>query len=109
MAATLPAFTAATFDAAVLKSDIPVLVDFGAAWCSACRALAPLLDDLAAEYAGRVQLGAVDTDAERALASEYKISALPTLIVFKGGLVHDRCVGVVGRAKLRSMLDSALS
>lgn len=109
MAAKLPAITAAIFNAAVLKSDIPVLVDFGAAWCSACRTIAPTLTELATEYAGRAQLGAVDASTEQDLLAKYDVSALPTIIVFKGGSVHSRCVGVVSRTKLRGMLDSALA
>jgi len=109
MPEALPPFTSDTFEDEVLKSEIPVLVDFGATWCGACRALAPTLTELAKEYEGRVKFGAVDADADSGLLSKYGVSALPTVVIFVGGKEHSRSVGVVSRTKLRSMLDSALS
>jgi thioredoxin 1 len=82
-------FTVANFEAEVLKSDKPVLVDFWAEWCPPCRALGPTIDKLADQYLGKVKIGKVDTDSNQDLAARYGIANIPTILLFKGGeVVH---------------------
>ncbi|MEM6551977.1 MAG: thioredoxin [Planctomycetota bacterium] len=87
-------FTDANFQSEVLESDTPVVVDFWAEWCMPCRMLAPTIDELADDYAGKVKVGKVDTDANREVASQMSISAIPTVMVFKGGEMVKQFVGV---------------
>lgn len=87
----------ADFDAAVLQSDTPVLVDFWAEWCGPCKMLSPLLDEIADEQADRVKIVKVNVDEEQALAQEYGIIHIPTLIVFKGGEKKDEMVGLASK------------
>ena len=95
------------FEAEVLKSPQPVLVDFWAEWCMPCRMLAPTIDQLAEDYGGRVKVGKVDTDANRDVTLKYQINAIPTVIVFKGGEVVKKFVGMTNKAQLAAALDEA--
>ena len=95
------------FESEVLKSDQPVLVDFWAEWCMPCRMLAPTIDKLANDYAGRVKVGKLDTDANRDVAMKYGINAIPTVILFKGGQVAQKFVGMTNKAALAQALDEA--
>jgi len=93
-------FTDANFDAEVLKSGTPVLVDFWAEWCMPCRMLTPTIEAVAGEFNGKFKVGKVDTDANRNVAVKYGISAIPTLILFKGGQVAKKFVGLTSKDDL---------
>ena len=100
--------TDANFEGAVLQSDIPVLIDFWAAWCGPCRMIAPTVEQIANDYEGRAVVGKVDVDSNRDTALKYDIRAIPTLLVFKNGEVADRIVGNVHKADIISKLDAVV-
>jgi len=102
-------FSDASFGGDVLKSDIPVLVDFWATWCGPCRAIAPIVDQIATEYAGRLKVGKVDVDSNGDIATRYGITGIPTLLLFKEGRVVDSRVGAVGKSELLKMLEPHVS
>ena len=102
-------FTDQNFEQEVLKSPEPVLVDFWAEWCMPCRLLAPTIDKLAKEYAGKVKVGKVDTDSNRDVSIKYGISAIPTVILFKDGQVAQKFVGLRQERDFRDALDSHTS
>ena len=99
--------TDTSFDSEVLKSNVPVLVDFWAPWCGPCRMLAPLVEQLADEYAGAVKVTKINIDDSPGAAQNYGISSIPTLMIFKGGEVVDRFVGVQPKHRLQEALDAA--
>jgi thioredoxin 1 len=101
-------FTDAQFDADVLKSDAPVLVDFWATWCAPCKAIAPVLDQLAEEYDGKVKIGKVNVDENPATPGQYGVRGIPTMILFKDGQVIDQLVGAVPKNQIEALLDKAL-
>jgi thioredoxin 1 len=107
--AVLTDVTDATFARDVLASDVPVLVDFWAQWCPPCHRLAPVLADLAAEYAGRARIVKVDADTNPGVVREYGVMAMPTLTVFRGGRIVSQVVGAQPKARLRGQLDAALA
>ena len=92
------------FETEVLKSDVPVLVDFWAEWCGPCRMLAPIVAEIAEEYAGKIKVGKVNVDEQPVLADMYKISAIPAILLFKNGAVAGRSVGYRPKADLTAML-----
>jgi thioredoxin 1 len=96
------------FQSEVLASDTPVLVDFWAAWCGPCRAIAPAVEQLAKEYKGKVKVGKLDVDAHQNVPEKYGIMSIPTLILFKNGQIADRLVGSVPKSKLDEMVKKAL-
>jgi thioredoxin 1 len=102
------AFTDANFDQEVLQSDIPVLVDFWATWCAPCKAIAPLVDTVADEYAGKIKVGKVNVDENQATPGKFGVRGIPTLILFKGGAVVDQIVGAVPKSQLDALLAKAL-
>ena len=97
-----------TFGEQVLEADVPVLVDFWAEWCMPCKMLAPTIDELAGEYAGRIKVGKVDTDASRESAMKFGINAIPTVILFKGGQVARKFVGLQSKQDLKGAIDEVL-
>ena len=97
-----------SFESEVIQSLIPVLVDFSAEWCGPCKMLAPVIDEIADEYAGRVKVGKVDIDQNRDKAGEYGIQGVPTLIVFQNGQPVKKFVGLVAKEKISEALDEIL-
>src|SRR5437588_8340056 len=99
--------TDANFDESVLKSDLPVLIDFWAAWCGPCKMIAPLIDELATDYTGKATVGKVNIDDEMELAQQFGVSSIPTLIVLKNGKEVNRFVGVTAKGQLAKAIDQA--
>ncbi len=102
------AVTSSEFDQQVLKSETPVIVDFWAVWCGPCRMIAPHLDALATEYAGKVKVVKVNIDDEREVTERYGVQSIPTLFFFKDGKVVDQVVGAVPKNVIASKLDALL-
>ena len=100
--------TDATFDADVLESETPVLVDFWAPWCGPCRMVAPIVEELAGEYEGRVKFLKLNTDENPKVASKFGIRSIPTLLVFKGGVIAGQIVGFRPKSDLAKRLDAVL-
>jgi thioredoxin 1 len=101
-------FTDQNFDADVLNSDVPVLVDFWAEWCGPCRMMTPTVDAVANDYAGRVKVGKLNVDENGGTAMRYNIRGIPTLLLFKGGRIVEQKVGAVGKTEVQKMIDAHL-
>lgn len=101
--------TQSTFEAEILKADVPVLADFWAEWCGPCHMIAPIVADLAQEYAGRVKVTKVDVDENPQLAMDYGIMSIPTLGLFWNGKLVDRFIGYMSAGQLKQRLDTALA
>ena len=103
------AVTSATWDQEVLKSSTLVLVDFWAVWCGPCRMVAPIVDEISKEYAGKLKVLKLNTDENADVAARYKIMGIPTLMFFKNGERVDQVVGAVPKAQLKTKVDSLLA
>jgi len=102
------AVTSGEFDAKVLQSDVPVLVDFWAEWCGPCKAIGPSVEQLAGEYEGKAKVFKVDVDTNGDVAERYGIMSIPALLVFKGGKVVDQMVGAAPKQQIAQLLDRAI-
>lgn len=100
--------TDSNFESEVIKSNIPVLIDFWATWCGPCKAIAPIVEDLAKEYDGKFKIGKVDVDDNQQTAIKYGIRSIPTLLIMKNGKVNDTIVGAVPKAQIVQKLNAAL-
>ena len=101
-------FTDANFKKEVLESDLPVLVDFWASWCGPCKIIAPLIDELAKEYAGKMKIGKVDVDTNSKVATQFGVMSIPTVIFFKKGKVMSQLVGAVNKLDLKHKIEENL-
>ena len=108
MAETIMQVTDSTFEAEVLKSDIPVLVDFWAEWCGPCRMVAPVVEEVAKQYEGKVKVAKVDVDQNQRIATQFQIRSIPSLYIFKNGKVAGQIVGAVPKQQITSALDKIL-
>ncbi len=108
MAGNVNEFTDANFEAEVLKSSEPVLVDFWAPWCGPCRMIAPSIEALSTEYAGKVKIGKLNTDENEKVSAQFGIRSIPTLLIFKNGEVVNQLVGALPKEKIAEQLNRAL-
>ena len=108
MSDTIVHTTDSSFESDVLQSDVPALVDFWAAWCGPSKMIAPLLDELSTEYAGRVKVCKVDVDSNPETAAKFNVRGIPTLLVFKNGSVEATKVGALSKAQLVEFVESIM-
>ena len=109
MGANTVEITDTNFENEVEKSEVPVLIDFWAAWCGPCRALAPTVDQIAEEYKGQVKVGKLDVDANSGLSARFQIRGIPTLLLFKDGQVKEQLVGAVPKDTIVGAISKHLS
>lgn len=100
--------TDSNFEAEVIGSDTPVLIDFWAEWCGPCKMIAPIVEEIAGEYEGKLKVGKLDVDSNQQVAMRFGIRGIPTLLIFKGGQVVDQIVGAVPKPQLSARLEKVL-
>lgn len=108
MAENLIEFTDDNFDTEVLKSNLPVLVDFWAEWCGPCKMITPIIEEISSDYAGKIKVGKVNVDFNNQVAMQYGIRGIPALLVFKGGSVANQIVGAVPKNNITQILDEVI-
>ena len=101
-------YTTDDFKSEVVESDAPVLVDFWAEWCGPCKVIAPVVEELATDYKGKIKFGKVNVDDNNMVASEYGVRSIPTLLIFKNGSVVNQIVGAVPKEKITDILDTVI-
>ncbi len=109
MSKNINTLTDATFESDVLNSNIPVLVDFWAEWCMPCRFVAPVIEQVADEYTGKIKVGKLDVDQNPRIAGQFGINSIPSILLYKNGQVVDGVIGAVPKEQLVNMLDKHLS
>lgn len=102
-------FTDDNFDADVIKSDVPVLVDFWAPWCGPCKQIAPVIEDIAGEYDGKIKVGKMNTDENQQVPATYGVMSIPTLLIFKSGEVSERIVGAQSKQAITEKINAVLA
>tara|TARA_B100000902_G_scaffold8908_1_gene11169 strand:- start:305 stop:631 length:327 start_codon:yes stop_codon:yes gene_type:complete len=108
MADNVKEYSTTDFKSEVVESDTPVLVDFWAEWCGPCKVIAPVVEELANDYEGKIKFGKVNVDDHNMIASEYGVRSIPTLLVFKNGSVVNQIVGAVPKEKITTILDKVI-
>ena len=108
MSENLHEFTDQSFDAEVIQTDVPVLIDFWAAWCGPCKAIAPIIEEIAEDYDGKVKVGKLDVDMNQKTAMQYGVRSIPTLLIIKNGEVISQIVGAVPKENITKALDEIL-
>ena len=108
MAENLIEFTDDNFDTEVLKSDLPVLVDFWAEWCGPCKMITPIIEEISSDYAGKIKVGKVNVDFNNQVAMQYGIRGIPALLIFKDGAVANQIVGAVPKNDITQILDEVI-
>ena len=108
MSENLKNFNTDDFEAEVLKSEIPVLVDFWAEWCGPCRTIGPIVDELANDYNGKAKVGKLNVDTDNQIAAQYGVRSIPALLIFKDGAVVKQIIGAVPKEKITEDLDSVI-